>query len=196
MPGFRNPEDKGQDRHLNASSSVAPSAKIAAMEIFQKSLRLNTRGKGTYELTDELVSLLKDSGLADGIMTVFCRHTSCSLVIMENADPSARRDLENWMERLVPESDPHFTHIYEGADDMPSHIKMALTRTSESIPFTDGRLALGTWQGCFLWEHRSAPHNRTLQVTLIGSPRYPAGELLSPPLLTQGHRSPLLAGYA
>ena len=87
---------------------------------------------------------------------------------MENADPSARTDLEAWMERLVPEGDPHFTHIYEGADDMPSHIKMALTRTSETIPFSAGQLGLGTWQGCFLWEHRSSPHTRSLQLTLIG----------------------------
>ncbi|MEX0323205.1 MAG: secondary thiamine-phosphate synthase enzyme YjbQ [Puniceicoccaceae bacterium] len=138
------------------------------MELFSKDIRVSTRGQGTYELTDELVYILKTSGLADGIMTVFCCHTSCSLVIMENADPSARRDLENWMHRLVPENDPNFTHIYEGADDMPSHIKMALTRTSENIPFSGGRLALGTWQGCFLWEHRSSPHKRRIQVSLVG----------------------------
>jgi secondary thiamine-phosphate synthase enzyme len=138
------------------------------MELFSKEIRMSTRGQGTYELTDELAYILKASGLKDGIMTVFCCHTSCSLVIMENADPSARRDLENWMHRLVPENDPHFTHIYEGADDMPSHIKMALTRTSENIPFSGGRLALGTWQGCFLWEHRSSPHKRHIQVSLVG----------------------------
>ena len=108
------------------------------------------------------------AGLRDGMLTVFCRNTSCSLVIMENADPSARRDLEAWLRRLVPEEDPHFTHTLEGPDDMPSHIKMALTRTSENIPFSGGRLALGTWQGCFLVEHRSSPHTRELQVTLIG----------------------------
>jgi len=87
---------------------------------------------------------------------------------MENADPSARRDLEAWLDRLVPEDDPHFTHTYEGADDMPSHIKMALTRTSETIPFNEGRLMLGTWQGIFLWEHRRAPHTRRIIVTVIG----------------------------
>ena len=138
------------------------------MEIRQESIRIRTSGQGTYELTSELELMLHQSGMKNGLMTVFCRHTSCSLVIMENADPSARRDLENWLNRLVPENDPHFTHTLEGADDMPSHIKMALTRTSETIPFTDGNLDLGTWQGCFLWEHRSSSHQRSVQVTLLG----------------------------
>lgn len=138
------------------------------MEIRQTTIRVRSSGQGTYELTGQLEQLLRESGLRDGMLTVFCRHTSCSLVIMENADPSARRDLEAWLRRLVPEEDPHFTHTLEGPDDMPSHIKMALTRTSENIPFSGGRLALGTWQGCFLWEHRSSPHTRELQVTLIG----------------------------
>ncbi|MEX0324872.1 MAG: secondary thiamine-phosphate synthase enzyme YjbQ [Puniceicoccaceae bacterium] len=138
------------------------------MEVSQSTIRLRSNGQGTYEVTGELDRILRESGLRDGLMTVFCRHTSCSLVIMENADPRARRDLEAWLQRLVPENDPHFTHTLEGADDMPSHIKMALTRTSENIPFSGGRLSLGTWQGCFLWEHRSHPHTRELQVTLIG----------------------------
>ncbi len=141
---------------------------MGPMEIVRKTLRVATRGKGTYDLTHELESVLSGSQLQDGLMTVFCRHTSCSLVIMENADPSARRDLEGWLERLVPEGDPHFTHTYEGADDMPSHIKMALTRTSEAIPFSNGRLSMGTWQGCFLWEHRASAHNRSIEVTLMG----------------------------
>ena len=139
------------------------------MEIHQKALQYRTSGKGTYELTGELESILAESGMSDGMLTVFCCHTSCSLVIMENADPSARHDLEAWLERLVPERDSLFTHTYEGPDDMPSHIKMALTRTSEAIPFSNGRLALGTWQGCFLWEHRAAPHTRKIQVTLVGN---------------------------
>ncbi|NDV63112.1 YjbQ family protein [Puniceicoccales bacterium CK1056] len=138
------------------------------MEICQKTIQLRTTGKGTYELSSDLEAMLAESGLKDGMMTVFCCHTSCSLVIMENADPSARRDLEAWLERLVPEKDRLFTHTHEGPDDMPSHIKMALTRTSESIPFSGGKLALGTWQGCFLWEHRSAPHSRSLKMTLMG----------------------------
>jgi len=138
------------------------------MELRQATIRIRTSGKGTYEITGRLEEILRDSRLKDGLLTVFCCHTSCSLVIMENADPSARADLEGWMDRLVPERDAHFTHTFEGDDDMPSHIKMALTRTSENIPFRGGRLVLGTWQGCFLWEHRASPHSRDLQVTLIG----------------------------
>ncbi len=120
------------------------------------------------EITQEVKRLLESSGIKNGLATVFCKHTSCSLVIMENADPSASRDLENYICRLVPENDPNFTHIYEGADDMPSHIKMALTRTSESIPIQNGQLALGTWQGLFLWEHRAVTHNRNIVVSLQG----------------------------
>lgn len=120
------------------------------------------------EITQEVKRLLELSGINNGLATVFCKHTSCSLVIMENADPSASRDLEDYICRLVPENDPNFTHIYEGADDMPSHIKMALTRTSESIPIQNGQLALGTWQGLFLWEHRAVTHNRNIVVSLQG----------------------------
>ena len=139
------------------------------MQIKHKTLRISTRGKGTLEITGELQAFLRESAIQNGMMTVFCCHTSCSLVIMENADPSARTDLEGWMERLVPERDRHFTHTYEGPDDMPSHIKMALTRTSENIPVINGSLALGTWQGCFLWEHRAAPHTRKIVLTAVGS---------------------------
>ena len=117
---------------------------------------VGARGKGTYEITDEVARGVARSGVATGTVTVFVRHTSASLVIMENADPSARRDLEEYFERLVPEDTPWFAHTLEGADDMPSHIRMALTRTSEVIPVVDGRLALGTWQGVFLFEHRRA----------------------------------------
>jgi len=138
------------------------------MSVHQQMLTIATRGPGTYELTDQCAAALRRSGLHTGVLTVFCRHTSCSLVIMENADPTARRDLETWLNRLVPEDDPHFEHTLEGGDDMPSHIKTALTRTSESIPFVDGRLQLGTWQGVFLWEHRRSPHSRTVAVTVMG----------------------------
>ncbi len=120
------------------------------------------------EFTDQLAREVVRSGIQRGVATVFCRHTSCSLVIMENADPSARADLEAWLNRLVPENDPHFDHTLEGPDDMPSHIKMALTRTSETIPIKDGELLLGTWQGVFLWEHRRASHSRSLIVTILG----------------------------
>ena len=138
------------------------------MAIHQTTLTIRTRGQGTYEITDQVAQALRVSGLKQGVATVFCQHTSCSLVLMENADPSARRDLEAWLNRLVPENDPHFTHTLEGADDMPSHIKMALTRTSETIPFAAGKLLLGTWQGIFLWEHRRVPHTRSLVLTFVG----------------------------
>src|SRR3954469_13074350 len=138
------------------------------MATFQKTIMVKTKGAGTYEITDEVSRALKASGMTTGIATVFCQHTSCSLVLMENADPSARRDLEAWLDRLVPANDPHFTHTAEGPDDMPSHIKMALTRTNETIPFADGRLMLGTWQGIFLWEHRRAAHSRNLVITIMG----------------------------
>lgn len=139
-----------------------------SMSIHHETLQLRTRGKGTYEITDAVAAASRRSGISSGIVVVFCQHTSCSLVIMENADPSARRDLEAWLDRLVPERDPHFTHTLEGDDDMPSHIKMALTRTSESIPVREGRLCLGTWQGIFLWEHRASSHNRRILITIIG----------------------------
>ena len=138
------------------------------MPVHQSTLSIRTRGPGLHEITEAVAREVTRSGLVRGIATVFCQHTSCSLVIMENADPSARRDLEAWLDRLVPENDPHFEHTLEGPDDMPSHIKMALTRTSETIPFAAGRLLLGTWQGIFLWEHRRAPHSRQLVATVLG----------------------------
>lgn len=137
-------------------------------QVHQTTLNVRTPGKGTTELTHQLADALETSGLTSGTLTVFCQHTSCSLVIMENADPSARRDLHAFMDKLVPEDEPYFIHTHEGPDDMPSHIKMALTRTSETIPFNGGRLQLGTWQGVFLWEHRAMSHNRRLIVTVQG----------------------------
>jgi secondary thiamine-phosphate synthase enzyme len=138
------------------------------MAVFQDSFTVRTRGQGTSEITDEVARIVARSSVARGVAHVFCQHTSCSLVVMENADPTARTDLEAWLNRLVPEGDPRFAHTLEGADDMPSHIKMALTRTSETVPVADGRLQLGTWQGLFLWEHRRAPHTRRLIVTVLG----------------------------
>ncbi len=136
--------------------------------LHQTTLTLPARGPGLHEFTEQLAALVSRSRVRTGMAHVFCQHTSASLVIMENADPSARRDLEAWLERLVPPDDSHFTHTLEGPDDMPSHIKMALTRTSETIPIGEGRLLLGTWQGVFLWEHRAAPHARRIVVTIIG----------------------------
>ncbi|WP_414660520.1 secondary thiamine-phosphate synthase enzyme YjbQ [Horticoccus sp. 23ND18S-11] len=138
------------------------------MPVHQEIHTVRTRGQEMYEITELVAREVQRSGIARGIVTVFCQHTSCSLVIMENADPSARRDLVAWLDRLVPENDPHFEHTLEGADDMPAHIKMALTRTSETIPVAHGRLLLGTWQGIFLWEHRDAPHARNVIVTVVG----------------------------
>tara|TARA_R110002167_G_scaffold74647_1_gene208758 strand:+ start:522 stop:941 length:420 start_codon:yes stop_codon:yes gene_type:complete len=138
------------------------------MAVYQEKLEIETRGAGTKEITAQVAALVSRSGLKVGTVCVFCQHTSCSLVLMENADPSARRDLERWLDRLVPENDSDFIHTHEGPDDMPSHIKMALTRTSETIPFRDGRLLVGTWQGLFLWEHRVAAHRRRLVVTVLG----------------------------
>ncbi|MDA8876123.1 secondary thiamine-phosphate synthase enzyme YjbQ, partial [Akkermansiaceae bacterium] len=121
---------------------------------------VRTSGKGTYEITRQITDVVSESGINTGTVTVFVQHTSASLVIMENADPSARTDLESFFDHLVPEDTPYFIHTYEGPDDMPSHIRMVLTRTSEVIPIIDGRMTLGTWQGLFLFEHRNDPHTR------------------------------------
>ncbi len=122
--------------------------------------------QGLHEITHEVAALVREAKLHQGLCTLFLQHTSASLTIQENADPSARRDLENWLNRLVPEHDPLFTHTHEGPDDMPSHIKTALTATSLSIPILNGHLALGTWQGVYLWEHRHGGGGRRLIVHL------------------------------
>ena len=129
---------------------------------------VHTTGKGTYELTERLEEIVAQAGVTTGTVTVFVRHTSASLVIMENADPSARTDLHAFFDHLVPEDTPYFVHTYEGPDDMPSHIRMALTSTSEVIPVIHGRMTLGTWQGVFLFEHRRAPHTRKVVVVVQG----------------------------
>lgn len=128
-----------------------------------------TRGKGTYEITGEVEAAVARSGVMEGLCCVFVRHTSASLVIFENADPTARADLLAYFERIAPEGEKWFRHTDEGADDMPSHLRMALTRTSETIPIMGGRLALGTWQGIFLFEHRRAPHRREVVVSCTGT---------------------------
>ena len=119
-----------------------------------RQLSVETHGQGLHEITAKVQSLISNSGIEEGVCTVFVRHTSASLVIQENADPSAKRDLERWIARLVPEGDPFYTHDTEGPDDMPAHIRAALTATSLSIPIVNEKLALGTWQGIYLWEHR------------------------------------------
>ena len=138
------------------------------MTAHTETFSVHSHSKGTSEITSHIDAIVSRSSIQNGTVTVFVRHTSASLVIMENADPSARRDLEVFFEKLVPENTPWFIHTLEGPDDMPSHIRMALTRTSEVIPIIDGRMTLGTWQGIFLFEHRSRPHTRQIAVSVIG----------------------------
>ena len=129
---------------------------------------LRTNGKGTYEITDQVANAISKSGVESGTVIVFVMHTSCSLIIMENADPTARHDLEEFFERLVPEDTLYFEHTAEGGDDSTSHIRSVLTRSSEVIPIAQGRMQLGTWQGIFLFEHRRAPHQRQIAITVMG----------------------------
>jgi len=127
-----------------------------------KQLSVRTQAQGLFEVTRLVAAAVAEAKIAEGLCTVFVRHTSASLVIQENADPTAKQDLERWLNRLVPEGDPFYRHDTEGPDDMPAHIKAALTQTSISIPIVDGRLALGTWQGVYLWEHRHRGGEREL----------------------------------
>ncbi|MGF1448758.1 MAG: secondary thiamine-phosphate synthase enzyme YjbQ [Opitutales bacterium] len=139
------------------------------MAVHIEHLQLRTQGKGTYEFTAQVERALRSLDLEKGTVTLFCQHTSASLVLMENADPTARSDLERFLDHLVPEVGAiDYAHTQEGPDDMTSHIKMALMRTSEVIPFERSRLLLGTWQGIFLWEHRVAPRTRTVVLTFQG----------------------------
>ncbi len=131
-------------------------------------LSVRSSGKGTYEITRQIENIIGEAGITTGTATVFVQHTSASLVIMENADASARTDLHAFFDHLVPEDTPYFVHTYEGPDDMPSHIRMALTRTSEVIPVINGQMTLGTWQGLFLFEHRNQPHSRQIVVMVQG----------------------------
>ena len=127
-------------------------------------IQIRSQGQGLTNITDRIARIVSASGVGEGLCTVFVQHTSASLVIQENADPSAKRDLEHWLNRLVPEHDPLYTHTLEGADDMPAHIKAALTATQLSIPVFKGALTLGTWQGIYLWEHRHHGDLRRLAV--------------------------------
>lgn len=131
-----------------------------------KHLHVDTTGQGLHEITAKVADAVKGAGIDEGLCTIFVRHTSASLVIQENADPTAKSDLERWLARLVPEGDALFTHDTEGPDDMPAHVRAALTATSLSIPVLDGRLGLGTWQGIYLWEHRRAGGPRSVVVHL------------------------------
>jgi secondary thiamine-phosphate synthase enzyme len=129
---------------------------------------LSTRGRGFYEFTDEVADLVRRSGIQTGLATLHLQHTSASLLIQENADPEVRRDLERFFARLAPDGDPLFRHIAEGEDDMPAHVRTALTAVNLGVPITGGGLALGTWQGIYLWEHRTRSHRRRVVIHLLG----------------------------
>ncbi len=134
-----------------------------------ESLAIRTDGRGLIDITGEVSRRVTQSGIRTGLCHVFIHHTSASLLIQENADPSVQRDLERILARLIPDGDPLFEHDMEGPDDMPAHVRSAITQTTLTVPVTDGRLALGTWQGIYLWEHRHRPHRRNLTVTLQGN---------------------------
>lgn len=135
----------------------------------QEALTINTDGRGTYDLTAKVQSHVAASGIRAGICHVFIRHTSASLMLCENADPDVMRDLEAFMSRITPDGDPLYNHTAEGPDDMPAHVRSVLTQSDLNLPITDGRCALGTWQGIYLWEHRLAPHRRQIVVTSSGT---------------------------
>jgi len=134
----------------------------------QHELRIPTRGRGLYEFTDEVTAWLSQHSFKNGLLTLHLRHTSASLLIQENADPDVRRDLESFFSRLVPDGDPIFVHTAEGDDDMPAHVRTALTAVNLSIPVSRGELTLGTWQGIYLWEHRRSPHSRSVALHFVG----------------------------
>lgn len=138
------------------------------MTVARASLDVATRGRGTYDVTEQVARAVSTlAGGRDGLAHLWCHHTSASLIVCENADPSVRRDLEAFFARLVPDGDRVFTHTAEGDDDMPAHVRTILTQTALSVPVAAGRLDLGTWQGLYLWEHRTAPHRRRLTVTVV-----------------------------
>jgi secondary thiamine-phosphate synthase enzyme len=141
---------------------------MAASRVHQSTATISTRGRSFHDVTDEVARVVSQSGVTTGLCTVFLCHTSASLVVQENADPAVLRDLARWMERLTPESE-EYEHDAEGPDDMPAHLRAAVTRSSESIPVTDGRLALGTWQAIYLWEHRRAGNRRQVVIHVAGA---------------------------
>jgi secondary thiamine-phosphate synthase enzyme len=136
--------------------------------IRQEEINIATEGRGTYDLSQQVQQAVRASGISTGLCHVFIRHTSASLMICENADPAVLKDLETFMERQVPDGDPMFTHTAEGPDDMPAHVRSVLTQSGLNVPVTDGQCALGTWQGIYLWEHRFAPHQRKVMLTITG----------------------------
>ena len=135
--------------------------------MYRTNIQVQSSGQGMLEITALIQQAVSQSGVQSGLCQIFLMHTSASLVISENADPSAQQDMEDYFQRIAPENDPRYTHTAEGPDDMPSHLKMALTRTSESIFVDNGKLVLGTWQGIFLFEHRHRPHTRTIEIGIL-----------------------------
>jgi secondary thiamine-phosphate synthase enzyme len=142
---------------------------VSAFRHHREAFVVRTPGRGTHDVTERVQAIVRDSGIADGQCTVFVHHTSASLILCENADPTVRRDLEAFAARLVPDGDPIFRHVDEGDDDMPAHVRSVLTHASLTLPVVDGRCDLGTWQGVYLWEHRKAAHQRKITVTVLGS---------------------------
>jgi secondary thiamine-phosphate synthase enzyme len=138
------------------------------MKLHQQAVRVSTRGRGLHDVTRAVQAAVDGASVTTGLCTVFVQHTSASLVIQENADPAVLRDLEGWMARTAPEDAAAYEHADEGIDDMPAHLRASVTRTSETIPVSGGRLAFGTWQALYLWEHRRAPHTRSLLVHVQG----------------------------
>ena len=136
--------------------------------IKQQSISIETRGRGTVDITRDIAACVREAGIIEGLCHVFVHHTSASLMLCENADPEVRSDLERFMARLVPDGDPIFRHVDEGSDDMPAHVRSILTSSSLSVPVADGRCDLGVWQGIYLWEHRRAAHRRQISLTVYG----------------------------
>src|SRR5581483_8029909 len=138
------------------------------MKVAHQTLDVPTKGRGLYDITEGVASAVSRADVRDGLCTVFIEHTSASLVVQENADPSVRRDMEKWIEKIAPEDPRAYEHDAEGPDDMPSHLRSSITRTSETFPIRNGTLALGTWQAIYVWEHRRSAHSRRVTVTIVG----------------------------
>jgi len=136
--------------------------------VFQQSIKISTLGRGTSNITRQIDELIGQSGISKGLVNIFVHHTSASLILCENADPTVRSDLEYFMEKITPDGDPSYQHRDEGPDDMSAHVRTVLTDSSLSIPLNNSHCLLGTWQGIYLWEHRTHPHNRTLTITIYG----------------------------
>ncbi len=164
----RTPRAASRPRASVCDDADMPSDLSAGLRIAQDRLDISTPGRGLTDITASVALIVRTSGMQTGLAQIFVQHTSCSLVITENADPAVHLDLQSYFARLVPDGDPRYIHDDEGPDDMPAHLRSVLTETGLSVPVSGGRLALGTWQGIYLWEHRARGHHRNVVVTLIG----------------------------